>query len=54
MQSLEQDHQSHVQEVTEQLQCSEREKCTLRQQLMRAEETIRRKEQEVREKVSLY
>ena len=48
MQSLEQDLQSHVQEVTEHLQCSEREKHALRQQLMRAEDTIRRNEQEMR------
>ena len=54
MQRLEQDHPSHVQQITEQLLSSEREKHTLRQQLLRAEETIRRTQQEIREKVSLY
>ena len=43
--------QSRVQEVTElqqqQLQSSEREKQTIRQQLTRAEETIRRERQQV-------
>ena len=43
-----------MQEVTKQLLSSEREKHTLRQQLMTAEETIRRTQQEMREKVSLY
>ena len=53
VQSLERDLQSRVQEVTElqqQLQSSEREKQTIRQQLMaeltRAEETIRREQQQ--------
>ena len=53
------DLQSRVQEVDElqqQLQSSEREKHTIRQQLTRAEETIRREQQqnqEMRQQVSL-
>ena len=49
VQDLEQD--SRVEELQQQLQSSERERQTVSQQLTRAEETIRREQQQIRQQV---